>query len=453
MARNACSILIADDEESFRSMVGALLEQAGYTVHTAADGVQAINALQHRSFDALLLDVKMPKVDGLEVLKFAKDNFPSTEVIMVTGFDDVKMAVQCIRLGAYDYVTKPHSADELTATLKRALERRSLRLENRLVKTELSRVTTSTDIIGESRAFQKVLETALTVAPTESTILIQGASGTGKELIANFIFKNSARADKPFVTVNCASIPDTLFESELFGHEKGAFTDARAQKQGIVELAHGGTLFLDEVGDVSMLVQPKLLRFIQTGEFRRVGGTAVLKSDLRIISATNKNLHEEVMESRFREDLLYRLNVITIEIPPLRQRKEDIPLLINNFLKSKLRTRIKKTIGPEAVEILMSYGWPGNVRELENVLERAAILSRGDAIQPHDIALPEHATAVSGGDNSPLGTAVAMKEIEKLHIEGVLHQTRWNKNISAKILGISLKTLYTKIKQYNLRPG
>ena len=452
MARNTFSILIADDEEAFRSTVAALLEGAGYKVQTTSDGVQAINALQQRSFDALLLDVKMPKVDGLELLKFAKDNFPSAEVIMVTGFDDVKIAVQCMRLGAYDYITKPYSADELTATLVRALERRSLLLENKLIRTELSRVAMSSDIVGDSQAFQKVLKIALTVAPTESTILIQGPSGTGKELIATFIFRNSTRAEMPFVTLNCASIPDTLIESELFGHERGAFTDAHTQKQGIVELANVGTLFLDEVGDMSMLIQPKLLRFIQTGEFRRVGGTAVMKSDVRIISATNKNLQDEVRRGRFREDLLYRLNVITIEIPPLRDRKEDIPRLINNFLKNKLGTRIKKTITPEAMKILMSYRWPGNVRELENVLERATVLSRDDAIQPHDIALPAQATAISGGNNSSLGTAVAMKEIEKLHIEGVLRHTRWNKNISAKILGISLKTLYTKIKYYDLKP-
>lgn len=452
MTRNACSILIADDEESFRSTVTTLLEGEGYTVQTTADGVQAINALQQRSYDALLLDVKMPKVDGLEVLEFAKDNSPSTEVIMVTGFHDVKIAVQCMRMGAYDYITKPHSVEELTSVLERALERRSLRLENRLIRSELSRVVGSTNIVGQSRAFQKVLEVALKVAPTESTILIQGPTGTGKELVANFILKNSTRAEKPFVVVNCASIPDTLIESELFGHEKGAFTDARAQKQGIVELANRGTLFLDEVGDISLMVQPKLLRFIQTGEFRRVGGTSVLKSDVRIMSATNKNLQQEVKEGRYREDLLYRLNVITIEIPRLRERKEDIPLLVDDFLKNKLRSRTKKTIKPEAMELLISYSWPGNVRELENVLERAAILSHGTEIQPCDIVLPAQAGITSGGNNNSLGTAVAMKEIEKIHMEGVLRHTRWNKNVSAKILGISLKTLYTKIKQYNISP-
>ncbi len=444
--------MIADDEESFRSTVTTLLEGEGYTVQTTADGVQAINALQQRSYDALLLDVKMPKVDGLEVLKFAKDNSPSTEVIMVTGFHDVKIAVQCMHMGAYDYITKPHSAEELTSVLERAVERRSLRLENRLIRSELSRVVGSTNIVGQSQAFQKVLEVALKVAPTESTILIQGPSGTGKELVANFILKNSTRAEKPFVAVNCASMTDTLIETELFGHEKGAFTDAWAQKQGIVELANRGTLFLDEVGDISLMVQPKLLRFIQTGEYRRVGGTSVLKSDVRIISATNKDLKQEVKEGRYREDLLYRLNVITIEIPRLRDRKEDIPLLVEDFLKNKLQSRTKKTIKPKAMELLISYSWPGNVRELENVLERAAILSHGTEIQGRDIVLPAQAGITSGGNNNSLGTAVAMKEIEKIHIEGVLRHTRWNKNVSAKILGISLKTLYTKIKQHNISP-
>jgi len=452
MVKDGYSILVADDEEAFRSMVATLLQEEGHTVQTTSDGAQAINALQTGSFDALLLDIRMPKVDGLEVLKFAKENFPSTEVVMITGFDDVKIAVQCMKLGAYDYVTKPYSAEELTATVKRALERRNLLLENKLTKNELSRIISSTEFVGKSRAFQKTVELALTVAPTESTILIQGSSGTGKELIANLIYKNSTRPEKPFVAVNCASIPDSLIESELFGHEKGAFTDARSQKQGIVELANGGTLFLDEVGDISLLIQPKLLRFIQTGEFRRVGGTASLKSDVRIISATNKNLPQEVKEGRFREDLLYRLNVITIEIPPLRNRKEDIPLLTEHFLKNKVRSRTKKSISPEAVENLKNYEWPGNVRELENVLERAAILSRGDTIQASDIALPTHSFASPGSNNNPLGTAVSMKEVERLHIDGVLRQTRWDKKIAAKILGISLKTLYTKIKQYNLGP-
>jgi two-component system, NtrC family, response regulator HydG len=291
------------------------------------------------------------------------------------------------------------------------------------------------------------------VAPTESTVLIQGSSGTGKELIANFIVQNSERKIQPFVTLNCASIPDTLIESELFGHEKGAFTDARAMKQGIVEIADKGTLFLDEIGDISPIVQPKILRFIQSGEFRRVGGNVTLNADVRILSATNKNLKEEVKEGRFREDLLYRLNVITIDMPPLRNRKEDIPLLVASFINGRMKTRTKPTVSPRAMELMLEYDWPGNIRELENVIERAAILCRDSSIEPQDLSLGNQAMGLPSGQRgeNKIGTAVPLKEIEHLHIEGVLRAFRGNKSEAAKILGISLKTLYTKIQQYQIK--
>ncbi len=284
-------------------------------------------------------------------------------------------------------------------------------------------------------------------------MLIQGPSGTGKELVANFIYQHSGRNNEPFVTLNCASIPDTLIESELFGHEKGAFTDARAMKQGIVEIANKGTLFLDEIGDISPIVQPKILRFIQSGEFRRVGGNTTLKADCRILSATNKNLKDEVREGRFREDLLYRLNVITIEMPSLRQRKEDIPLLVASFLHNRMKTKVKTTISPKAMEVLMEYDWPGNIRELENVIERAAILCRNNLIEPQDLSLPNAPMSlpVSARSDEKLGTAIPLKEIERMHIEGVLRSFRGNKAETAKILGISLKTLYTKIQQYQIK--
>ena len=453
MAKKDASILVVDDEEAFRYMLSSLLTGAGYTVDTATDGVAAINAVQSKLYHVILCDVRMPKVDGLEVLKFVRTNIPGAEVIMLTGMAEVKTAVECMKVGAYDYITKPTTADELLGTITRALERRQLMIDNLVMKGTIDRLQGPYHMVGESDAFRRVLDIAAKVAPTESTVLIQGGSGTGKELVANFIFQNSGRKDAPFVTLNCASIPDTLIESELFGYEKGAFTDARTMKQGIVEIADKGTLFLDEIGDISPIVQPKILRFIQSGEFRRVGGNITLTADVRILSATNKNLKEEVREGRFREDLLYRLNVITIDIPPLRQRKEDIPLLVAGFINSRMKTRTKPTISPKAVEVLMEYDWPGNIRELENVIERAAILCRNNVIEPQDLSLPHTPTPLPAGGHpdNKLGTALALKEIERLHIEGVLKSFRGNKAEAANILGISLKTLYTKIQQYQIK--
>jgi DNA-binding NtrC family response regulator len=453
MAKKDASVLVIDDEEAFRYMLSSLLSGAGYHVETANDGVQGINAVQNKLYHVVLCDMKMPKVDGLEVLKFIRTNVPGLEVIMLTGMSDVKMAVECMKVGAYDYITKPTTSDELLTTINRALERRQLMIENIVMKGALDRIQGPFQMVGESDSFRKILEIAAKVAPTESTVLIQGPSGTGKELVANFIYQNSSRVGEPFVTLNCASIPDTLIESELFGHEKGAFTDARAMKPGIVEIANKGTLFLDEIGDISPIVQPKILRFIQSGEFRRVGGNTTLTADVRILSATNKNLKDEVKEGRFREDLLYRLNVITIDVPPLRQRKDDVPLLVAHFINNRMKTKVKPTISAKAMEVLIEYDWPGNIRELENVIERAAILCRNGVIEPQDLSLPNAPMSLPTGGRSDdkLGTALPLKEIERLHIEGVLRSFRGNKAEAAKILGISLKTLYTKIQQYQIK--
>ncbi|HTS00850.1 MAG TPA: sigma-54 dependent transcriptional regulator [Bacteroidota bacterium] len=453
MAKKDISVLIVDDEEAFRYMLSALLTNSGFAVETAVDGVAAINAVQNKLYDVVLCDVKMPKVDGVEVLRFVKANFPAIEVVMLTGMNDVKIAVECMRLGAYDYITKPTSADELLGTIARALERRQLLIDNLVLRGTIDRLKGPFEMVGESEAFKRVLEIAAKVAPTESTVLIQGASGTGKELIATYIYQQSGRSSEPFVTINCASIPDTLIESELFGHEKGAFTDARAMKQGIVEIANKGTLFLDEIGDISPIVQPKILRFIQSGEFRRVGGNTTLKADCRILSATNKNLADQVKEGKFRGDLLYRLNVITIDVPPLHARKDDIPLLVSSFLEHRMKSRVKKQIAPEALGILRDYDWPGNIRELENVIERAAILCRDDTIRPEDLSLPTTPVGLPAGarGEGKIGTTIPLKEIERLHIEGVLKNLRGNKAESAKILGISLKTLYTKLQQYQIK--
>ncbi len=369
---------------------------------------------------------------------------------------DVKTAVECMQLGAYDYITKPYAGDELVAVIERAVERKRLSIENKVLKSELARHTYADNIVGESKLMLELLNIAAKVAPTDSPVLIQGGSGTGKELIANFLHKNSHRKEKQFVALNCASIPENLLESELFGHEKGAFTDAHMMKQGLAEIANGGTLFLDEIGEISMMIQPKLLRFLQTGEYRRVGGNKNLKSDVRVISATNKNLQDEVNNGDFREDLMYRINVIMLSVPSLRERPEDIPLLVDYFLKNRVRPRELKMMEPKALELLMKYDWPGNVRELENVIERASILCKDNLIRVEDIALPigkrpmllKETTITASGPQ--IGSAVSMHEIEKAHMAGVLKTVGWNKNTAAQILGISLKTLYTKIQQYNL---
>jgi len=325
------SVLAVDDEAPLLMAIKGVLEEEGYYVQTAQDGVTAINCIQSAPFDVVLLDVKMPRVDGIEVLRFIKEHYLDTQVIMLTGVSDVRTAVECMQVGAFHYITKPYSIEELLTIIERALERKKLVLQNKAMKSELERHTLSSQIVSQSKAFLDILNLAARIAPTDSTVLIQGASGTGKELIANFLHMNSARKGFPMMALNCSSIPESLIESEIFGHEKGAFTDATSAKEGLVEIANDGTLFLDEIGEISMMIQPKLLRFLQTGEYRRVGGNKNLRSDVRIISATNKDLLQEVGAGRFREDLLYRLNVITLNLPSLRERKEDIQSLSSTF--------------------------------------------------------------------------------------------------------------------------
>lgn len=454
-------LLIVDDEESLTRLLRTELEEIGdYAVDLAGDGGEAINKIQKTLYDVVLLDVRMPRVDGMEVLKFLQNYSPTTQVIILTNFADIKTAIQSIKLGAYDFIAKPYDFDELLNTIGRALERKKLFIDNTLMKNELSRKAGSSEIIGQSAVIRGVIENALKVAQSDSIVLIQGASGTGKELIAHLIHSNSSRVERPFVVVNCASIPDTLLESELFGYEKGAFTSAYNTKQGLVEVAHGGSLFLDEVGDISPVIQPKLLRFLESGNFRRVGGVNELNVDARIISATNKDLQEESRAGRFREDLLYRLNVVTLRIPPLRERKEDIPILVEHFLKTKTKSKTTKTISTAAVEILLNHDWPGNVRELEHVLEGAIIMSHGDVIEPKDLLLPSRIpqkstqvpslAAVESGDNGTNGL-LPLEELEKRHIEAALKHFNGNRTKTAQTLHISQKTLYLKIKRYGIR--
>jgi DNA-binding NtrC family response regulator len=446
------SILVVDDEPSVCFLLKEeLTEQKTFNVITANDGAAAMNILQQRPIDVVLLDVKMPRVGGMEVLKFITEHHPTTMVIMLSNYADVKTAIEATKLGAYDFVGKPYNRDELLATVNRAVHHRRLTIDVELMKYELSRKSGEKEIIGRSPAMKSVLATARKVASSDSIVHIHGPSGSGKELIANLLHTESARRERPFVVVNCASLPDTLLESELFGHEKGAFTNAHQMKQGLVEVANGGSLFLDEVGDISPVVQPKLLRFLETGEFRRVGGTTSMQVDVRIISATNKDLNTEVKAGRFREDLLYRLNVVTLRIPPLKERKEDIPPLVEHFLKKKMKTKSPKVLTDDALQALLAYDWPGNIRELEHAIEGAVLMSHEQTITSKDFVLMQSATAQQLPATEHAGTAsLTMVELERMHIEHTLRRFNFSRSKSAKALGITQKTLYLKIKKYKI---
>jgi two-component system response regulator AtoC len=457
------NLLIVDDEETLRELLeGELAESDEFDVDVAVDGGEAINKIQAKVYDVVLLDIRMPRVSGIEVLKFVQEYSPTTQVIILTNYADVKTAIQTIKMGAYDFLAKPYDIDELFNTIHRAIERKQLFIDNKLMKNELTRKAGNFELIGKSPPFLRLVESATKFAESESSVLIQGASGTGKELIANLIHRRSPRNNRPFVAVNCASIPDTLLESELFGHEKGAFTNAVATKQGLVEVANGGTLFLDEVGDISPAIQPKLLRFLETGEFRRVGGTNLLTVDVRVLSATNKDLREEVRSGRFREDLLYRLNAITLRVPLLQERKEDIPVLAEFFLRRKAKTKSVKKLAPLAMRLLIDYEWPGNVRELEHVLEGAILLSTGDTIEEADLSMyfhrPERPVApplvpVPSEADQVVGGEISLEDVERHHIERMLREHNYSRTKTADALGISKKTLYLKIKRYGLKVG
>jgi two-component system response regulator AtoC len=443
-------ILVVDDEPSVCFLLKEeLSENKKYSVSTANDGAEALNMLQQKPFDIVLLDVRMPRMSGLDVLKFIKEHYPTTQVIMLSNYADVKTAIEATKLGAYDFVSKPYNRDELFATVNRAIEHRRLTIDNELMKYELSRKTGEKEIIAQSPAMSAALAAAKKIAASDTFVHIYGPSGSGKELIAHLIHSESQRREQPFVIVNCAALPDTLLESELFGHEKGAFTSAYQMKQGLVEVANRGSLFLDEVGDISSSVQPKLLRFLETGEFRRVGGTNPMSVDVRVISATNKDLQAEVKAGRFREDLLYRLNVVTIKLPPLKERKEDIPLFVEYFLTRKNKLKSPKRISGDALRLLMNYDWPGNIRELEHALEGAILMSHDDEIQVHDFALAQ-TTTVAESPASRITSIMTMEEMEKIHIEHALKKFNYNRAKTSQALGITSKTLYLKIKRYKI---
>ncbi len=442
------TILVADDEAGVRESVGRALQREGFRVVLVEDGHAALDALRGGGVDLILADLRMPGLDGLELLRAAKLLAPEVEVIVLSGHGTVEEAVTAMKEGAWDFLTKPFERAQLVRAVSKALTHRALVLENRSLQRRLDELVGTGEIIGESPAIRQVLELARQVAPTSATVLIQGESGTGKELVARALHEGSPRRGRRFIQVNCAALPETLLESELFGYERGAFTGAVARKEGRFELADGGTLLLDEVGDLSAATQAKLLRVLQEGEFERVGGTKTLKADVRIVAATNQDLTALVKERRFREDLYYRLNVITIEIPPLRERKEDIPLLAHHFLRryaAKNRREITGFSEP-ALAQLRAYPWPGNVRELENAVERAVILARGTLIDladlPVTVGQAEPASRVV-----PIPIGMPLDEVEQRLIEETLKLTKGNKELAAKLLGIASRTIYRKLKE------
>ncbi|MEJ2696907.1 MAG: sigma-54 dependent transcriptional regulator [Candidatus Sulfobium sp.] len=439
-------ILVVDDEEPLRRLLRKELARKGFFVETASDGKSALSLLKKATFDVILLDIVMPEIDGITLMKKMKTDPSSPVIIVLTGKATVETAVEAMKNGAYDYLTKPYKLDELTIVINRAYEFGRLSIQNRLLQQELLRKETPFAFIHKSRQLRDILVLIRKIAPTDSPVFIQGESGTGKELIANTIWHYSRRNGSPLVALNCATLSENLIESEIFGHEKGAFTNAYQTKHGIVEVADKGTLFLDEIGEMPLGLQAKLLRFLDSGEFRRVGSNRTLKVDVRIIAATNKNLVDLVREGTFREDLFYRLNVINITIPPLRERREDIPELARYFL-GKYAGKLSKPVKgytPEAMERLNDYNWPGNVRELENVVERSVILCDGEKIRQEDLSIPADVSAKAKSAQPSL------EEWEKEYILRVLNEAGGNQSRASQILGIDRKTLYLKLKKYGI---
>lgn len=443
-------ILVVDDELIMRESLHSWLEEDGMEVHTAESGEEGLEMAKKENFDVMLVDLKMPGMDGIQFLKEVKKIQPQASIIIMTAYASVDTAVEAMKQGAYDYVIKPFNPDEITMTIRKILDHQSLVRENIYLRLSLKKQYDFHNIISKNHKMQKIFRLIETIADSKSSVLILGESGTGKELIAKAIHYNSSRHDKPFISVSCATIQESLIESELFGHEKGAFTDALSTRKGKFELADGGTLFLDEVADLSPKVQTSLLRVLQEKEFMRVGGEKYIKVDVRVISATNRDLWKAVQEGKFREDLYYRLNVITIHIPPLRERTEDIPLLVEHFISKYNVENSRKVegINEEALQILMNYHWPGNVRELENVIERAVLINKTGIIAPED--LPPY--LVPGAEPSyDRADLASLEEVEKQHILNVLKKNNWNIRRSAQILKIDRTTLYAKIRRYGLR--
>ncbi|MFO7964956.1 MAG: sigma-54 dependent transcriptional regulator [Desulfobacterales bacterium] len=447
-------ILVVDDDASHRRMLNAVLSAAGYRITESESGEDAVKKVEKHYFDLVLMDIRMRKMSGIEALKNIKALSPGIPIVIMTAYASVGTAVEALKSGAYDYLSKPLDIEELKMLVEKALNHYRLQEENRLMKERLDERFNFSSIIGKSRAMQDLFETMARIAPTDATVLITGESGTGKELIANAVHQNSPRHDHPFITVNCAALPENLLESELFGHVKGAFTGADSHRKGRFHLADTGSVFLDEIGEMPKIIQTKILRVLQEGEFEPVGSSHTMKINARVIAATNKNLEEEVRKGNFRKDLYYRLNVVNLAIAPLRERREDIPLLVNHFLKkfSEKNRRLIKGISPRAMDVIMRHPWPGNVRELENVMERSVILSRGDIITPDEF--PASMTAAETSDSAPADEGIfpgmPLKEMEKQMIIKTLEDNGGNRTRTAELLGISRRTLQLKLKEYGI---
>jgi two-component system, NtrC family, response regulator HydG len=455
MARNKAKILVVDDEISQRKMLEANLSLEGYQVFQADDGSDAIKRVSQEFFDLILMDNRMSQIDGIEALKEIKKISPGIPVIIITAYASVETAVEALQAGAHDYLQKPLDIEELKIKVTQTLEFWRLKEDNLLQKRRIENLFDASRIIGRSENMKEVLETVAMVAPTEASVLILGESGTGKELIANALHQGSSRSDKRFIKVNCAALPETILESELFGHERGSFTGAVSRREGRFALADGGTIFLDEIGELSPATQAKLLRVLQEREFEPLGSNQTVRVDIRILTATNRILKDEVKKGTFREDLFYRLNVVPINLPPLRERKEDITLLIEHFLKiyNEKNNRSLQGFHPRAMDAMMRYAWPGNIRELENIVERAVILSRDDYVTFSE--LPE---AIRAGIDDPLSKEVraglragmTIREMEQELIIKTLEDNDGNRTRSARVLGITRRTLQHKLKEYEI---
>jgi len=446
-------ILVVDDEQSMTQFLGIVLRKEGYSVTTVNNGKDALERTRAEDFDVVITDIKMPGMDGIQLLQGIKKHDPSLPVVIMTAYASQQSAIDAVNLGAFQYLIKNAKNDEIKLVVRNALEMRRVRTENLYLKRELKRGHDEKTIVGSSEEIIRVFKMVDKVADSDATILIQGESGTGKELIAKEIHYRSRRAQGPFVSINCGAIPRDLLESNLFGHVKGSFTGAVRDAAGLFQVAEGGTFFLDEIGDMPHATQVKLLRALQEREIIPVGGTQPIKIDCRLVAATNADLEREVAEGRFRADLFYRLNVIPIKLPPLRHRRDDIPLLVDHFLKRQPSSGQQKTVSKDAMEVLMKYDWPGNVRELENVMERALVLDESGVVEPEDLpekirfGIQQRGTLVI---DSPTMT---LEELEKEYILKVLHHTRWQKKRTSEILGINASTLYRKLIGYGFEKG